>query len=123
YRDSKTPRAVKVYSVAQESRHIIISNVPALGLSENLLKQCSLYGAVEEIRSLDDHASVEEFTKVYYLRLGTVDAARRLKQAMDDRPFYSNLLTIAYAPYYETVHDARLKLQNRRNAIHQKLSP
>ncbi|KAI7862016.1 hypothetical protein BDF14DRAFT_1861110 [Spinellus fusiger] len=118
YRHSLTPRAVKVYSIAQESRHLVLINVPSLGLSGEVLTLCSNYGTVEEVLMMDHHEHATEFTDVFYVRMDSVVSARRLKKSIDDKPFYANLLTIAYAPDYETVHDARLKLQQRKDTLH-----
>lgn len=46
YRDE--PRAVRVYTVCDESRYLIVRNVPALGCGNDLLKLFAKYGDVEE---------------------------------------------------------------------------
>ncbi len=38
----------QVYTVNQESKYVLVQNVHALGVSEELLQQFSLYGDVEE---------------------------------------------------------------------------
>ncbi|KAI8147224.1 hypothetical protein BJV82DRAFT_575958 [Fennellomyces sp. T-0311] len=110
YRDPKTPRAVKVYTIAQESRYVLFENVPALGLVDNLLAQCQTHGQVEHHWPLDTHASSDEFRDVILVVFHSAVAARKAKRAMDDRPFFANLLRVSYAPEYETVDDARNKL-------------
>ncbi|ORZ10129.1 hypothetical protein BCR42DRAFT_422790 [Absidia repens] len=131
YRDAKTPRAVTVYTVAQESRHVVFRNVPALSgeetIIQDLLNRCGLYGTVETWRQLDKHhqqqqqqqeqsqQSIESFTlSPLLVTFTTIDEARWVKRKMDDQVFYANLLQVSYAPEYDTVNDIRLKLENRR---------
>ncbi|CDH49496.1 upf0712 protein c7orf64-like protein [Lichtheimia corymbifera JMRC:FSU:9682] len=120
YRDPKTPRAVKVYTIAQESRYLIVENVPALGLVENLLKLCSSFGPVQSHRLLDDHTSATNYCDVVWIQFATTAAARIAKRTLDDKPFFSNLLRVSYAPEYETVDDLRGKLQERRYSVTQR---
>lgn len=122
YRDPKTPRAVKVYTIAQESRYLVIENVPALGLVENLLKLCSSFGPVQSHRLLDDHANATNYCDVVWIQFATTAAARIAKRTLDDKPFFSNLLRVSYAPEYETVDDLRSKLQERRYSVTQRVS-
>lgn len=122
YRDPKTPRAVKVYTIAQESRYLIVENVPALGLVENLLKLCSSFGPVQSHRLLDDHTSATNYCDVVWIQFATTAAARIAKRTLDDKPFFSNLLRVSYAPEYETVDDLRGKLQERRYSVTQRVS-
>ncbi|KAI7880211.1 hypothetical protein K492DRAFT_187995 [Lichtheimia hyalospora FSU 10163] len=120
YRDPKRPRAVKVYTIAQESRYLIVENVPALGLVDNLLKLCSSFGPVSSHRLLDDHASATNYCDVVWIQFATTAAARIAKRTLDDKPFFSNLLRVSYAPEYETVDDLRGKLQERRFSVTQR---
>ncbi|KAG0164032.1 RNA-binding protein 48 [Apophysomyces sp. BC1034] len=122
YRDPKTPRAVCVYTVAQESRYLIFENVPALGLREELLKQCQAYGQVDECHLLDDHPSSTEYMDVVWIRFSTMASARMAKRRMDDRNFYASILRVSYAPEYETVDDVRHKLQERKAAMVRRLT-
>lgn len=43
--------AVRVYTVCDESRYLIVRNVPALGCGEELLKLLGTYGDIEEFVS------------------------------------------------------------------------
>lgn len=46
YKDE--PPAVRVYTVCDESRYLIVRNVPSLGCGDDLLKLFASYGEVEE---------------------------------------------------------------------------
>ena len=119
YRDSKTPRAVKVYTVAQESRYLLFENVPALNVVDNLLVACQLIGTVVDHQVLNE--SCDQFCDVVLVVFHNAKAARKAKRTMDDRPFFANLLRVSYAPQYETVDDVRNKLLARRSPIKPKI--
>lgn len=38
----------QVYTINQESRYLLVLNVPALGITKELLELFSLYGTIEE---------------------------------------------------------------------------
>ena len=38
----------QVYTVNQESRYVLVLNVPALGVTKELMELSSLYGSIEE---------------------------------------------------------------------------
>jgi hypothetical protein len=48
YRESRWERAVKVYTVNQESKYLLVTNVHALGVTKELLELFSLYGDIAE---------------------------------------------------------------------------
>ncbi|ORY06353.1 hypothetical protein K493DRAFT_23917, partial [Basidiobolus meristosporus CBS 931.73] len=136
YRAGRRIRAVKVYTVHQESRYLLIERVPALGNTKELLEICSLYGSIEEYRLLDDYPS-EEFYDVYWIKYGSLLDARYLvvlsllirnekliqayprmaKRKLDDYVFFGSPLQIRYCPEYETVEDTREKLIDRRRVV------
>ena len=53
-----------------------MQGVPALKLTKELLDQCSLYGAIQEYRLLDDYPDKEDFTQVYWIQYQQLQAAR-----------------------------------------------
>ncbi|CAG8520448.1 8535_t:CDS:2 [Paraglomus occultum] len=120
YRAGRKLTAVKVYTVNQESRYLVIENVPALRLTDKLVELVSLYGAVEEYRHLDDYPS-EEFTDVYWIKFRDLKEARAAKKQLDDKVFYQSPLRVRYGPEYESIEDTRQKLQDRRNTVALKL--
>jgi hypothetical protein len=122
YRDPKVPKAVCVYTIAQESRYLIVENVPNLGVSNELLERFGQFGHIEEHRILDEHASSSEYTDVYWIKYDTIKSSRIVKRKLDDKPFFTNLLRVSYAPEYETFDDTRMKFQDRLESIHFKLS-
>lgn len=121
YRAGKKETAVKAYTINQESRYLIVKNVPALGNVEELIKLFALYGTIEEYRLLDEEKS-EQFTDVYWIRFAEIAAARIAKRKCDDYNFIGNLLDVAYAPQFETVADMRNKLEERRRIVARKIA-
>lgn len=116
YRDGRKERAVKVYTVNQESVYLLINNVPAVGAAENLRALCDQYGIVEDFRPLDDYPC-EEFTEVYLVKFSSFNAARIAKKNLDDKLFFGCPLHVCYAPEFETVLETKVKLQERRKYI------
>ncbi|CAH0489486.1 unnamed protein product [Peronospora farinosa] len=125
-----TCRCVRVFTVASESRYVVVRNVPALGVIDDLLKRLSLYGKVCEYRLLD-HADDrekalqfevgveddDEFTDTVWVQYETVNNARHAKVRGVQKPFYGNRLQISYAPQFESREDTADKLAQRRKLL------
>ncbi|CAI5725344.1 unnamed protein product [Peronospora destructor] len=123
-------RCVRVFTVASESRYVVVRNVPALGVIDDLLKRLSLYGKVCEYRLLD-HADDrekalqfeigveddDEFTDTVWVQYETVNNARHAKVRGVQKPFYGNRLQISYAPQFESREDTADKLAQRRKLL------
>lgn len=95
---------------------MLVQGIPALGVYEDLVKEFALYGAVEEYRLLDEYPA-EEFTEVMWIKFVKIQSARLAKRKLDDYEFCGGKLHVCYAPEYETVEDARAKLEDRRRAV------
>ncbi|KAI8341386.1 hypothetical protein BC941DRAFT_416718 [Chlamydoabsidia padenii] len=133
YRDAKTLRAVTVYTIAQESRHLVFTNIPSLSGTESILQdlltKCGLYGNVETWHLVEKHQDTwikrwpqQPFTlQPLVITFSTIDEARWVKRKMDDQNFYANLLQVNYAPEYDTLMDLRVKLADRRARIYKQL--
>ncbi|KAJ8273321.1 hypothetical protein GJAV_G00100250 [Gymnothorax javanicus] len=116
YREGRTPKAVKVYTINLESRFLLVQGVPAIGVMTELVQLCALYGAIEEYRVLDEYPA-EEFTEVYLIKFQKLQSAKVAKRNLDERSFYGGLLHVCYAPENETVEDTRQKLHERRRYV------
>uniref|UniRef100_A0A8C7YZZ7 RNA-binding protein 48 n=1 Tax=Oryzias sinensis TaxID=183150 RepID=A0A8C7YZZ7_9TELE len=116
YRDGRRAKAVKVFTINLESRYVMIQGVPAIGVMEELIQLCALYGTVEEYRPLDEYPA-EEFTEVYLVKFQKLTSARAAKRNMDEKSFYGGVLHVCYVPEYESVEDTKLKLQDRRSYV------
>jgi hypothetical protein len=126
YRNGKKLRAVKVYTIAQESKYLLIQNVPAIaGVVEQLLPYFNQYGKVENYWKLDgykrkDLEEDERFIETILIKFVQINQARVAKCKLDDMNFMGSCLHICYAPECETVDDLREKLMERRTIVERK---
>ncbi|CAI9094248.1 OLC1v1029950C1 [Oldenlandia corymbosa var. corymbosa] len=116
------PPAVRVYTVCDESKYLIVRNVPALGCGDELLKAFSNYGEVEECKPMDAE-ECEEFTDIYCIKFRKIDNARFAKRKLDEFVFLGNRLQVSYAPQFESLLDTKEKLETRRNEVLARLNP
>lgn len=128
-------RNVRVFTINSESRYVLVRNIPALGVIDDLLKRLSLYGKVCEYRILDhaddlpsddddntDNAERrrdddDRFTDTVWVQYETVNNARHAKVRAVQKPFFGSMLHIAYAPQFESREDTMLKLTQRRELL------
>ncbi|CAK9235300.1 unnamed protein product [Sphagnum jensenii] len=115
-RSGRRVRAIRVYTLCQESRYLIVRNVPALGCIDELVKLFALYGPIEEYRLMDEE-DCEEFTDVYWIKFAHISNARFAKRKLDEYQFLGNLLQVSYAPNHETLADTRNKLEERQRTV------
>ncbi|KAL2233626.1 UNVERIFIED_CONTAM: CRS2-associated factor 2, chloroplastic [Sesamum indicum] len=120
YKDE--PPAVRVYTVCDESKYLIVRNVPSLGCGDELLKLFSTYGQVEECKPMDAE-ECEPYTDVYWIKFHLVSNARFAKRKLDESVFLGNRLQVSYAPAYESLSDTKEKLEGRRKEILARLNP
>ncbi|CAK7329081.1 unnamed protein product [Dovyalis caffra] len=112
YRDrSPPPTVVRVYTVCDESRYLIVRNVPALGCGGDLFKLFASYGDVEECKPMDAE-DCEQFTDVYWIKFRLISNARLADSFM-----------VSYAPHFEIVSDTKDKLEGRRREVFARLNP
>ncbi|XP_076036830.1 RNA-binding protein 48 [Oratosquilla oratoria] len=116
YRQGKKLTAVKVYTVNDESKYLIVNGVPAIGLQAELERTCSKYGNVDFVSHLTDYPS-EEYTEVFLVKYMHIKSARFGKVQLDGKSFYGSVLHVCYGPELESVKDTREKLQDRRKTI------
>ena len=118
YRDGKKLRAVKVYTIAQESKYLLVQNVPAIaGVMEQLIPYFNQYGTIVTYWKLDDYEKKEEFVETTLIKFLQIDQARLAKCKLDDMNFLGSILHICYAPECESVDDLREKLLERRTIV------
>ncbi|CAK9233934.1 unnamed protein product [Sphagnum troendelagicum] len=120
-RSGRRVRAIRVYTLCQESRYLIVRNVPALGCIDELVKLFALYGPIEEYRLMDEE-DCEEFTDVYWIKFAHISNARFAKRKLDEYQFLGNLLQVSYAPNHETLADTHNKLEERRRTVLNRLN-
>ncbi|XP_073105829.1 uncharacterized protein [Elaeis guineensis] len=115
-RDRGEPPAVRVYTVCDESRYLIVRNVPSLGCGDELSKLFGSYGKIEECKPMDAE-DCEPFTDVYWIKFSQVSNARFAKRKLDESVFLGNRLQVSYAPQFESLLDTKEKLEGRRKEV------
>lgn len=116
YRQGRKLTAVRVYTVNDESKYLLVNGVPAIKISKELEMLCQRYGDVECLHMLP-HYPHEDYTEVYLVKYHVLKSARFAKRQMDGKSFYGQVLHVCYAPELETVEETREKLQERRKSI------
>lgn len=123
YRKSKKPTAVKVYSVANESRHLLVFGVPQINLLRELKAQFRRHGTIQNVLNVTNSIKatgkfeVEAFTDVFHIKFEKLEKARQAKKVLDAKNFYGGILHISYAPEKESLQDLQEKLAQRRKEV------
>lgn len=123
YRASRKQTAVKAYSVANESRHLLVFGVPQIELLRELKTEFRRHGTVRLVQNVTEavkatgSVEVESFTDVFHVQFEKLERARRAKKLLDARNFYGGILHISYAPERETIDELRQKLLQRRREV------
>lgn len=110
-------RSVRVFTVHHESRYVLVRNVPALGVTQDLLKRLSLYGTIQAHRVVENDPLAESFTQVVWVQYETVNNARHAKTKAAQKPFFGSILQVVYCPEHESKADTALKLRQRRELV------
>ncbi|XP_054271010.1 RNA-binding protein 48 [Macrosteles quadrilineatus] len=117
YRQGRKLTAVKVYTVSDESTHLLVSRVPALQLHSELSALCSRFGTVTCCVLVPGYDGDEAFTETYHVQYARLQSARFAKRQLDTRSFFGGVLHVCYAPELETVLETRNKLVLRRKEV------
>ncbi|XP_037951379.1 RNA-binding protein 48 [Teleopsis dalmanni] len=125
YRQGKELKAVKVYTVANESSHLLIFGVPKVNLQNEVKTLSERYGTIEfckcVTKEMCEKIVLEQFTDVFHVKYNHIERARRAKRFIDRLEFYGGILHVSYAPELETALETRLKLQKRIHEINHRL--
>lgn len=65
-----------MFTINNESQHLLIQNVPSVGLLEEVRRLVSKFGALEFVRLAADYPATTEFTQVYYAKFKFLRDAR-----------------------------------------------
>ncbi|PSN29225.1 hypothetical protein C0J52_28176, partial [Blattella germanica] len=105
-----------VYTVNNESQHVLVCGVPALGLQDDLRRLCARFGDVKSLVFVPKYAE-EEFTDVYHVQYARIQSARYAKHHLDGREFFGGILHVCYVPEMESLAETRAKLIQRRKEV------
>ncbi|KAI9294409.1 hypothetical protein K502DRAFT_342453 [Neoconidiobolus thromboides FSU 785] len=120
YKKQDQPKLIRAYTINDESRYLLITNVPKLGVVEELLELLQQYGNIIDWCQLT-LPDMEPFTEMFWFKYETFEQARLAKNKLDDAIFYSQPLWVSYAPQYETIEDTKLKLLDRMEMVKRKI--
>ncbi|XP_059469093.1 RNA-binding protein 48 [Neocloeon triangulifer] len=121
YRQGRKLTAVKVYTVASESRHLLFHGVPDINVRPELKSTLSKLGKLEKLVPLPDYPDKEAFTAVYHAVFLEITSARLAKRRLDATSFYGGVLHVCYAPELESIDELSLKLQERKADVIKRL--
>ncbi|MPC13043.1 RNA-binding protein 48 [Portunus trituberculatus] len=116
YRQGRKLTAVRVYTVNDESKYLIVNGVPAIKIGQEMEMLCQRYGDLEYTHLLQEYPH-EDYVEVYLIKYRRLKNARFAKRQLDGKSFYGQVLHVCYAPELETVDETREKLQERRKSI------
>ena len=68
---------LKVYTCNQESKYLIVANIPSVSVHQQLLKLFSIYGIVEEHKMLDEYPC-ESFCETMLIKFAKIPNARQI---------------------------------------------
>lgn len=123
YRASRKQTAVKAYSVASESRHLLVFGVPQIDLVRELKVEFRRHGTVQLVQNVTEaikateSVEIEPFTDVFHVQFEKLERARRAKRLLDAKNFYGGILHVSYAPERESIDELRQKLAQRRREV------
>lgn len=116
YRQGRKLTAVKAYSINDESKYIIVTNVPDIRIEKELKKLCCKYGDIEIINLLPDYPT-DQFQVAYLVKYCNIKSACFAKKSLDGKNFFGGLLHTFYAPELESVEETKLKLMDYTRSI------
>lgn len=66
----------QVYTVSDESTHLLISNVPAIKLSAELCGLCNRFGDLVICTLVSNYENQEKFVETYHVQYSRIQGAR-----------------------------------------------
>ncbi|KAL7735523.1 hypothetical protein ACLKA6_010555 [Drosophila palustris] len=125
YRQGRELKAVKVYTVASESRHMLVFGVPKVNLHSNIKNKLQCFGKLQSCTCVTTEFAqkmeLEAFTDVFAVQFEHLEQARRAKRQLDAKQFFGGILHISYAPERETHQELRDKFQRRQIEVAQRI--
>ena len=116
WRDTKyKDTSVIVYSVAQESVHLLVNNIPIFIKIDDIEQLLNPFG---KIASLSFYEKDEEnFSNSYHVEYESIEISRVAKKKLDDKSFYGAHLHVIYATQFETLEQTKQKIKLRKEKV------
>ena len=122
YRQGHKLTSVKVYTVNDESKYLMVFGVSDINIEREFTILCQKYGQLVEIKQMKNYPT-DEFTTVFQVQYKFLRNAIFAKKKLDGLEFYGNILHVCYSPEFENIDDVREKLIERRRSIRNGTSP
>ncbi|RWS28653.1 hypothetical protein B4U80_10489 [Leptotrombidium deliense] len=122
YRKGRRLTAVKVYTINDESRYLLLQKVPSIKLEDEITKLCRKYGPLEFAKKAVDYPDLQRFTDAFVVKYKYLQNAVYAKKRLDDLNFMGENLHVCYLPELETVDETKSKLQERESFVEMKLT-
>lgn len=118
YRRGRRETAVKVFTISDESKYLLIQKVPDIksDLKQELHQMCQRFGPIERLQ-LTHYPNCESFTKTYLIKYKHFVNAIKAKKSLDDQTFFGSVLHVCYAPELESIDETREKLDQRERYV------
>jgi hypothetical protein len=116
WRDTKyKDTAVIVYSIAQESVHLLVHNIPIFIKIDDIESLLNPFGT---IIALSFYSKDEEnFSHSYHVQYASIETSRNAKKRLDDKSFYGAHLHVVYATQFETLNQTKDKIMLRKSKV------
>ena len=116
WRDTKyKDTSVIVYSVAQESVHLLVQNIPIFIKGDDVNQLLTPFGKII-LLSLSNKDE-ENFCCSYHVEYESIEISRVAKKNLDDKSFYGEHLHVVYATQYETLQQTEDKIKLRKDTV------
>ncbi|KAJ2942221.1 hypothetical protein O0L34_g15768 [Tuta absoluta] len=116
YRQGRKLTAIKVYTVNNESNHLLIFGVPSLKLRQEIKSLFAKFGTLLQFTVTTEYP-MESFTETYHAVFEKIQSARIAKKMLDTKNFYGGSLHVCYAPELEEISETRMKIFQRQKDV------
>ena len=116
YRQGRKLTSVKVFTINDESKYLLVVNIPSIDIEKELMVLCQKFGNLEDFRLLKEYPC-EKFTVTYLVKYKFLRNARYAKKQLDGKSFFGEILHVCYCPEYETIDDVREKITEREKSV------
>ncbi|XP_013178956.1 PREDICTED: RNA-binding protein 48 [Papilio xuthus] len=116
YRQGRKLTAVKVYTIANESNHLLIFGVPSLNLRQETKALFMRFGKLLKFNISTEHPA-ESFTETYHAQYERIQSSRIAKRMLDTKNFYGGSLHVCYAPEMESIEETKEKILQRQRDV------
>ena len=113
-----------MYTIAEESIYILITNVPKLNLFAELQNLCAKHGKIIEYYTFSLRLSSineENFTEEYIIHCASIKHARNIKKSIHKSSFFGFELKLKYLPELESLLETKSKLEYNTEPTNKKI--